>query len=57
MTARIINLWLDIVTGAVIMSVAVALAGLTWRLIGESGTSVAPNVAAPWLASLGGPAP
>ena len=46
MTARIINLWLDIVTGAVIMSVAVALAGLTWRLIGESGTSVAPNVAA-----------
>lgn len=38
LTPRQITLGLDLFTGAVVLSVAVALAGLTWRLAGHAGT-------------------
>lgn len=37
-TPRQVALGLDLFTGAVVLSVAVALAGLTWRLAGHAGT-------------------
>lgn len=50
----------DIATGLVVASVAVALAGLTWRIAGDAGDVVAPapiaavNPVAPGPADLGG---
>ena len=38
LTPRQIKLGLDLFTGAVVLSVAVALAGLTWRIAGHAGT-------------------
>lgn len=38
LTPRQVALGLDLFTGAVVLSVAVALAGLTWRLAGHAGT-------------------
>lgn len=38
LTPRRIRLGLDLFTGAVVLSVAVALAGLTWRIAGHAGT-------------------
>lgn len=37
-TPRQIRLGLDLFTGAMVLSVAVALAGLTWRIAGHAGT-------------------
>ena len=47
MTPRQARIGVDIYTGAVIVSVAVALAGLTWRMLGDAGSSPA---AAPVMA-------
>lgn len=41
MTPRQARIGVDVYTGAVIVSVAVALAGLTWRLTGDAGDSPA----------------
>ena len=38
LTSRQIRLGLDLFTGAAVLSVAVALAGLTWRIAGHAGT-------------------
>lgn len=40
MTERQVRLAVDLFTGAVVVSVAAALAGLTWRLTGDPGTSL-----------------
>ena len=38
LTPRQVAIGLDVFTGAVVLSVAVALAGLTWRMAGHAGT-------------------